>query len=129
MNFPLKDLLRQADESGSRSTALKIPAWLAGMLLTTLLGSAVGPLGVPVWISILLAVLLVAVLGFIGWAFHSCVKTNQWDPLRSETYALTRLAIEKGYVGDSLSGLRDPRDITPAQQQVESEPLKLGDSR
>jgi len=58
----------------------------------------------PYWIELpFLIVTLVVVIVYIG-AYVFCLFKDR-EALRSETYSIQKLAIEKGYVGDSTAGL------------------------
>lgn len=58
----------------------------------------------PVWLIVMFAGFdVLSVLTYVG-AFIYCVFKDR-DALRSETYLIKKSAIEKGFVGDSLSGV------------------------
>jgi hypothetical protein len=98
--------LNQATAQGSRSTVLRPVTWFSGVLLFGLL--ACFELKAPEWASkTLAAMLFVTFLLFLG-AYLFCLVKDR-DALRSETYSIQRLAIEKGYIGDNIAGLFDPK--------------------
>lgn len=98
----LKELLQQISSDGKRSTALQPLIWLVSIVLFGTLSSFY--FNLPEWVSkIFLFSLLGIIFIFIG-AYIYFMLTNS-DALRSETYSLNKMAIEKSMVGDSISGL------------------------
>jgi hypothetical protein len=122
MTFPFGYLLQQANIGQSRSSVLNPLQW---MLVILVFGIAVCLLGhAPLWLVILFAILLALVLALFLVAYVYFARVNP-DSLRSEQFSLSKLAIEKGLLGDSLAGLRPsttvlredspvvPKDPTP----------------
>lgn len=71
--------------------------------------------GAPTWLLIAVGVgLALTMLTFLGAYIYLLIKLP--DALRSESYSLSKMAIEKGLVGDNLLGLSDPRKGSPALQ-------------
>ena len=112
-------LSHSGDQSrGARSTALHCLQWALGLLLTAMVG-LVG-FKAPVWILVSVgcggaAVLLV----FLG-AFLYLLFTDV-DALRSEEFSLTKLRIERGMVGDDLTGSRAVSDMVDRGPKVLTE--------
>lgn len=103
MAFSLGYLLQQANIGQSRSSVLNPLQW---MLVILVFGVAVCLLAhSPSWLVVLFAVMLCLVLILFLCAYVYFASTNP-DALRSEQFSLSKLAIEKGMVGDSLSGLQ-----------------------
>ena len=102
-NF-IQSFFSQASAKGARSTALHALQWMIAMLLTSITIMAIK--GAPVWILIVLLVPFGAVLVTFIYAYVFLLKKDI-DALRSERFALSKMAIERGLVGDSLSGLRE----------------------
>lgn len=97
-----RSLFQQASAEGSRSTVLKPLGWLIALCLAAILGSSW--IEADAWIKKMLAVFLgLAILVYLG-AYLYCLIFDR-DALRSETYTIQKLAIEKGFVGDSNSGI------------------------
>jgi hypothetical protein len=97
-----RQFLEQANASGSRSTALKPLGWLLGILMFGLLGGA--QVGLPLWALVVLAVFVcLAGLLYLGAYLYFMMKNP--DALRSEQYAINKLAIEKQLVGDNVQGV------------------------
>jgi hypothetical protein len=66
--------------------------------------------GAPVWLTAAIAVCTGCVLlVFLGAYIYLLLKMP--DALRSEQYMLSKLALEKGMIGDNVAGLHDPRVI------------------
>ena len=106
----IKALLSHSDASGSRSTILKPLTWLLGIILATLL--AAFRFSAPAWFCYLLAgIIILAVLLFF-FAYVFCLFKDR-DALRSESFSLWKMEIEKGLYGDSDMGLvqRSNREI------------------
>jgi hypothetical protein len=102
MPFSLGYLLQQANIGQSRSSVLNPLQWLlvilvAGVAICLLFHS-------PSWLIGLFAVMLILVLCLFLGSYIYFARTNP-DALRSEQFSLSKLAIEKGMVGDSLAGL------------------------
>ena len=98
----LRDMLHQATEDGSRSTALKPVGWMTGVLTSSSIGSAY--FGAPSWLTMVFAVSSALSVALYVFAYLYLLF-NDRDSLRSERYSLQKLAIEKGIVGDSSSGV------------------------
>lgn len=102
--FPalLRAFLSSSDASGTRSTILTDLRWVLSILVVGILGS--GWASLPGWVLILLgtgvALDLVVMLG----AFIIFSRRNP-DLLRTESYTLRKMEIERGFLGDSESGL------------------------
>ena len=91
---------------GARSTALQPLHWVLGMLLTSI--SITAGVDAPSWLLSVLSIAFGVVLGvFIGAYIFLLIKHP--DALRSESYTLSKMAIERGLIGDSLSGLREEK--------------------
>jgi hypothetical protein len=106
--FSLGVLLQQANIGQSRSSVLNPLQWLlvilvAGIVLCVWLHS-------PSWLVTLFAVMVVLVLLLFLGSYIYFMRKNP-DALRSEQFSLSKLAIERGLVGDSLSGLH-PSHVT-----------------
>jgi hypothetical protein len=122
----IRALFQQASAEGSRSTALKPLGWLVGMLCAATLAffsfSSPLPLGVGVTF---VALTVLAVGGYLVAYFYLMIKDR--DSLRSERYSIQKLAIEKGIVGDNISGvlsideIETPKLLSEASAEQEDE--------
>jgi hypothetical protein len=113
--FALNYLLQQANIGQSRSSVLNPLQW---MLVILVFGIGVCLLcHAPLWLVILFAIMLALVLILFLIAYVYFARVNP-DSLRSEQFSLSKLAIEKGLVGDSLSGLRPSPDFLPTNTEV-----------
>lgn len=93
----------------SRSTVLYPMQVLLGFLLTATIGAVHEK--APAWLLVLLAVFdCIALMLYVGAYVYLLPRDR--DALRSERFALHKLAIEKGFVGDSLVGRVDPDKTT-----------------
>jgi hypothetical protein len=113
----MPDMFRQIFEqvmtSGGRSTALKPLGWLLSILILGLLG--VARAGLAPWIieTFVIFMALAALLYLAAYVFFMCKNP---DALRSERYAIEKLAIEKSVVGDSSRGIVKDVDNLPSAQ-------------
>ena len=62
------------------------------------------------WALVLFAIIVVAVVILLISAFIYFALTNP-DSLRSETYSIVKTAIERKYIGDNLTGLKEIIEI------------------
>jgi hypothetical protein len=100
-------LLHQATAQGSRSTVLRPLGWLAsicGALLVAVIGAKS-----PTWVVAVFVVAVAATVILYMAAYIYCLLTDK-DALRSETFSIQKLAIEKGIVGDSVAGISQLND-------------------
>lgn len=110
-----RSFLERATASGSRSTVMMELRWFLGIVCSGLILGV--KFGSPAWIQILLAILLsVASLIYFGVYIFFAVKSP--DSLRSETFTLSKLAIEKSMRGDDLVGLINPEIQTLPEKIV-----------
>ncbi len=97
----IRAFLEQASAKGTKATVLKPLGWMMLILVSATLSSFY--FKTPKWVGLMFG-------GFAGLtmflylvAYLFCLFTDR-DALRSETYSIQKLAIEKGFVGDSLVG-------------------------
>ncbi len=100
----------------SRSDVLKPLAWLAGILLTAMVGMLW--VKAPSWLTVLMAILLSVSIVLYLISYVYCLLRDP-DALRSETYSLHKMVIERGLLGDNVTGVIDldveqPRAISQA---------------
>jgi hypothetical protein len=100
--FQLAALLQQATAQGSRSTVLRPLTGLIAALGILWLGAL--EFQAPNWMIVtLFAGVVCVVILFLGTYVYCLLKNPEM--LRTEKYSIQKLAIEKGFVGDSLTGL------------------------
>ncbi len=97
----IRAFLEQASAKGSKSTILKPLGWMMGICISATLTSAHFKL--PEWVVYLFAGFSCITMVLYLTAYLYCLFKDR-DALRSETYSIQKLAIEKGFVGDDLSG-------------------------
>lgn len=103
----MRSFLSQASAKGARSTALHSLQWALGLLLASLPPMVWAK--APEWLMALtVALVVVVILVFLGAYVFLLLKNP--DALRSEEFSLSKLALEKGLVGDNIVGLTDPRN-------------------
>ena len=107
MNFILEQFIRGATAKGARSSALHALQWVLGLLLAAVLASIVA--GAEKWVLISIGAAIGLVLFTFLGAYIFLLRTDR-DALRSENYAISKMAIDRGLIGDDLSGFIDPAD-------------------
>lgn len=98
----IRELLSRSDASGSKSTILKPLTWFLALIIGGIL--TLLKFGSPIWLTIMLAVIFclgVAVFFFV----YIYRLINDRDSLRSEKFTIQKLAIEKGIMGDDVTGI------------------------
>ena len=101
----LRELLSQSTAAGSRTNALNHLQWMVAAVLGTLVTAHIA--GASHSLVILLSVILVILLvAYLVTHFYFMVKNP--DALRSERFTIEKMAIERGIVGDSTTGLSIP---------------------
>ena len=98
----IRMFLAQASATGSKSTVLK-PLYIMMAMCIASVFSAIY-YAAPVWITYFFSFFTAATMCLYLSAYIYCLFTNP-DSLRSETYSIQKLAIEKGFVGDDLNGM------------------------
>ena len=97
----LRQYLEHASASGRRSTVLSTLIVMGGVLLAGLVGSLLS--SAPEWLLKWLLGLIVGDAGLFGIAFLYFMFKSP-DALRSESFELEKMAMERGFFGDSLQG-------------------------
>jgi hypothetical protein len=114
----LKALFQRADIGQSRSAITNPLQWAMVILITGIL--LLWRAGAPAWV-IQLTVLFLCLFMLLFIASYIYFSVKNPDALRSEHFALSKIAIEHGLVGDNLHGLMDETSLP------EKEPLLLAD--
>lgn len=102
----MRSFLSQSSAKGARSTALHSLQWALGLLLASLPTLAWAK--AQDWLFVLIIGMIVFVLLVFLGAYIYLLLRNP-DALRSEEFSLSKMAMEKGLVGDNISGLYDSR--------------------
>ena len=97
----VRALFQQASAQGSRSTVLRPLGWLASICAGSLI--ALVEFKAAIWLLILFAIFLSVTVALYLWAYVYCLLTDK-EALRTEKYSIQKMAIEKGYYGDSTVG-------------------------
>jgi membrane protein implicated in regulation of membrane protease activity len=119
----IKAFLEHASAQGSRSTVLKPIGWMMPICVAGVLTSLY--LGAPNWLIVMFAIFSGLTMVLYLGSYTYCLLTDK-EALRSETYSIQKLAIEKGFVGDSIVGklkaeVSDEGRLIEAGELVESE--------
>ena len=97
----IKAFLEQATAKGTKTTILKPIGWMMVILVGATLSSFY--FETPLWIGAMFAIFSSLTMFLYLAAYTYCLFTDK-DALRSETYSIQKLAIEKGFVGDDIAG-------------------------
>lgn len=104
----IQSFFSEASAKGARSTALHALQWVMAILLASL------PIllfaEAPDWLFYVIICAFAAVMVTFLIAYIYLLFKDP-DALRSERYSLSKMAIEHGLVGDSLSGLQEPETV------------------
>lgn len=95
-------LLQKHDASGSKSTILKPLTWFISILVASLIGLLHAR--APQWILIYIVVIVTIAVAIFFYTYLVCLNKNP-DALRSETFTIQKMALEKGVYGDSFLGV------------------------
>jgi len=117
----IHQLFQKSDASGSKSTILKPLTWFISLLLAAII--ALSYTKANSWLIVFLVILIsIAFIVFI-MAYIYCLFKNP-DALRSETFSIQKMAIEKGVFGDNISGtflLEDKSEISNIEKNSKDE--------
>lgn len=103
-------LLQKATTAqGYRSTVLRPLGWLTGLCISAVLVAV--ELKAPGWILVLFAVFAILSVILYLFSYVYCLFTDR-EALRSEKYSIQKMAIQKGFIGDSLAGVFSPESGT-----------------
>jgi hypothetical protein len=108
----IRDFLQSAKVDSYKSSAMAPLQWLVGICLSGAICLAFAGL---IWLPAILVTIVLCLCIFYCYVYLQNMWNNP-DALRSERYALHKIAIEKGLVGDDRTGLRDADDIGGARQ-------------
>jgi len=111
-----KELLSKSDLSGSRSTVLKPLTWFTSILLGSII-SLVYFEG-PKWLIIFLTVIISLVILLFLFTYIFCLFKDR-DALRSESFSIKKMEIERGIYGDSNVGILEDND-TNGNTQIDT---------
>lgn len=103
----IKAFLEQATGINTRSTVLKSLSWLLVIMIAATITAFTYEL--PYWMgtSFFVASMLSVVLYLFTYIY--CLFKDR-DALRSETYIIHKMAIERGLLGDNMTGLFKPSE-------------------
>jgi hypothetical protein len=101
MPDPFVTLLQRALAQGSRSTVLNPLGWLTGICATASI--AAFSCKSPAWLGIMFGSLagISIILYLVAYIYFGLTDK---DALRSERFSIQKMAIQKGFIGDNLSG-------------------------
>jgi hypothetical protein len=104
----LKSWFDLAQIGQSRSSITNPLQWVMVILLVAILSCAFARL--PIWVIIFLLVCFGLVFSLFLYAYLHFMHTKP-DVLRSEQFHLQKMAIEHGYIGDSIHGLTEATKV------------------
>ena len=115
MNPILQAFMSLATAGRSKTTVLKPLAWkLALLIMATVMAFHYD---LPYWVGTAFAVCALLTVLLHGYSYIYFMHKNP-EMLRTESFSLQRIALERGVSGDSLSGIsdvtevREPRNVT-----------------
>jgi hypothetical protein len=112
----IKSWFQLAEIGQSRSSITNPLQWMVVILLGgVILGTVIH---LPPWLIESLVVLLILVLAVFLYSYLFFMHTKP-DVLRSEHFHLSKMRIERGLVGDSLTGLTKAEDLTGSSHTLE----------
>jgi hypothetical protein len=116
----LRTFVDTATAMGSRSSILAPLQWLTAILGSTTIGCAYAKAPGLSWA---LGISTLVAAGFLLGAYIWFGLKNP-DSLRSEKFMLSKMAMEKGYLGDDRAGLVLPRRRRTATEAVDADRTK-----
>jgi hypothetical protein len=117
----LRSLFQRADIGQSRSAITNQLQWAIVILLCGIVIS--WRAGIPLWVLTMEGLFLGILLLLFVCVYIYFAITNP-DALRSEHYSLSKMAIERGLVGDSVSGLIDENDTKSTALVIDQRNVK-----
>ena len=115
MPFSFTTLLQSALAQGSRSTVLRPLGWLLAICASSAIASM--EVRAPQWVVSVFMIMCIATVALYLIAYIFCLFADR-DALRSETFSIQKLAIEKGYIGDSSTGILEGVNLERALDQA-----------
>ncbi|MBS0374920.1 MAG: hypothetical protein JSR73_10075 [Proteobacteria bacterium] len=106
-------------ERGGKSTALQALLWLCAILTAPVAWGLRYGFGGPEWLQIALGLSWVATV-IVGLGSFIYLLVNDRDALRSESFTLGKMAIERGLLGDDRSGMKLTKLLPDASEQGEA---------
>lgn len=101
LNF-LKEIMVKSDNSGEKSTILKPLTWLISILMGGII--ALFYIKAENWIIIAFFCIICLIILLFVFSYLFCLYKDK-DALRSEKFYIQKMAIEKGFYGDNVTGL------------------------
>ncbi|MGO9145539.1 MAG: hypothetical protein ACLQDF_04150 [Desulfomonilia bacterium] len=118
--------MEQASAKGSRSTILRPIGWMMPICVASTLSSIY--LNSPIWLICMFAIFCGLTMVLYLGSYIFCLLTDK-DALRSETYSIQKMAIEKGFVGDSLVGKIGAEQFDQINLIEANKKIKEGDNK
>lgn len=114
----IKAFLEHASAEGTKATVLKPLGWMTLIVISATLSAFY--LKSPKWLGVLFSIFTCLTMILYLFTYIYCLFKDK-DALRSETYSIQKLAIEKGFIGDSISGVFEI-DIDRPKRLIKSSP-------
>jgi hypothetical protein len=103
----IRAFLEQATAKGTRATVLKPLSWMMAILISATLSAFW--LKTPYWLGVTFAMFTGLTMLLYLFTYIYCLFKDK-DALRSETYSIQKLAMEKGFFGDDIIGRLKPAE-------------------
>jgi hypothetical protein len=98
----IRAFLEQASAQGARSNVLKPIAGILSLCMSAIVIASY--LKLEFWVECMFAIFAGLAMALYLFSYAFCLFKDR-DCLRSETYTIQKMAIERGFVGDSLTGM------------------------
>lgn len=98
----LREIMIKNDNSGEKSTILKPLTWLISILFGGIIILSYNKADKWIIVSFFCIICIIILLFIFSYIY--CLYKDR-DALRSEKFSIQKMAIEKGYYGDNVSGL------------------------
>ena len=98
----LREIMVRNDNSGEKSTILKPLTWLISILFGGII--ILSYIKADKWIIVSFFSIICIIIMLFIFSYLYCLYKDR-DALRSEKFYIQKMAIEKGYYGDNISGL------------------------
>ncbi len=108
----IKSFLEHASAKGTKATVLKPLGWMSLILISAILACYSTP--APAWLGIMFSIFFTIIFILYVTAYTLCLFTDR-DALRSESFTIQKMALEKGFIGDNLTGeilLNTPSELS-----------------
>ena len=116
-------LIQRGTARGSRSNVLASLIWALALMTAAFVGS-IAAAAAGAGAVFFAALMIVSFVFLLGW--YSYFAINDPDALRSERFAIQKLSIERGSIGDSAAGVFPVGEIDASRDTIDAQPRSIG---